>query len=54
MDTQDIRIRSVPVSVARRLKSVLAARGLTLAEWFMVASADYVDKANEPAKRVAK
>lgn len=33
---QDVRIREVPVPLARRFKSALAARGLTVAEWFMV------------------
>jgi hypothetical protein len=38
-DMQDIRIRSVPVALVRRLKSVLAANGMTLQDWFMGAAA---------------
>lgn len=38
-DFQDVRIREVPVPLARRWKSALAARGLTVAEWFMVEAA---------------
>lgn len=37
---QDVRIRSVPSKLVRRLKSVLALRGQTLTEWFMLVAAE--------------
>jgi hypothetical protein len=36
---QDVRIREVPVPLARRFKSALAARGITVAEWFLIEAA---------------
>ena len=38
-DFQDIRIREVPSELVRRLKSVIALRGQTLCEWFMIEAA---------------
>jgi hypothetical protein len=49
-DMQDIRIRGVPVELVRRLKSVLAAQGMTLKDWFMGAAALTADQPKRPAK----
>jgi hypothetical protein len=41
---QDVRIRSVPIALVRRLKAVLAAEGTTLIEWFEMAAARTADE----------
>lgn len=46
---QDVRIRSVPVKLVRRLKAVLAESGTTLIEWFEMAAAETADKHKEKA-----
>lgn len=38
-DMQDVRIRTVPVKLVRRLKSVLARRGESLVDWFLIEAA---------------
>jgi hypothetical protein len=47
---QDIRIRSVPVQLVRRLKAVLTIQGMTLQDWFMGAAALTADQPKRPAK----
>ena len=46
MDTklQDVRIRSVPVPLVRRLKAAMAARGVQFAEWFLLMAARYAEE----------
>ena len=42
---QDVRIRSVPVPLVNKLKSILVMREMTLAEWFVeVAAKEKVKK----------
>ena len=42
---QDVRIRSVPVPLVNKLKSILVIREMTLAEWFIeVAAKEKVKK----------
>ena len=43
-DMQDVRIRTVPVKLVRRLKSVLAGRGESLIDWFLVQAAKTADE----------
>ena len=43
---QDVRIRNVPEPMVRRLKSILMAQNLTLAEWFLIVAAKYGEKAS--------
>jgi hypothetical protein len=50
IEVQDVRIRDVPVELVRRLKSVLAARGETLGEWFLMAAARDAAPANPKAR----
>ena len=45
---QDMRIRSVPVALVRKLKSALAAEGVTLIEWFVMAAAATADSHGKP------
>jgi hypothetical protein len=42
--TQDIRIRSMPTQLVYRLKSVLALRGQTLGDWFLIVAAKTADE----------
>ena len=42
--TQDIRIRSMPTQLVYRLKSVLALRGQTLGDWFLIEAAKTADE----------
>jgi hypothetical protein len=36
--TQDVRVRDVPVELARQWKAAIAARGLTVRRWFLEAA----------------
>jgi hypothetical protein len=43
-DMQDIRIREVPVRLARRWRRALAASEMSMTEWFILRAAETANK----------
>ena len=44
---QDVRIRSVPSVLVRRLKAILYKRNSTLSEWFLLVAAETANKGDK-------